>query len=91
MEKDEKIGKAFDASDWAILRVLLDDSRTTLQEIGRLVGLSTTSCWNRIKRITDARAILGYTIKVDLAQRLPDTGDRSGLLAAMTEGPRNVT
>lgn len=58
----------FDESDRAILRVLLNDSRTTLQEIGRQVGMSTTSCWNRIKGMTDAGVIQGYTIKVDLAQ-----------------------
>jgi Lrp/AsnC family leucine-responsive transcriptional regulator len=68
MEKGEKKGKLFDAHDRAILRILLNDSRTTLQEIGRLVGMSTTSCWNRIKSMTDAGAIQGYTIKVDLAQ-----------------------
>lgn len=68
MEKDAKGGKLFDAHDRAILRILLNDSRTTLQEIGMAVGLSTTSCWNRIKKMTDAGAIQGYTIKVDLAK-----------------------
>ena len=68
MEKSPKTGKVFDAHDRAILRILLNDSRTTLQQIGRLVGISTTSCWNRIKSMTDAGAIQGYTIKVDLAQ-----------------------
>jgi Lrp/AsnC family leucine-responsive transcriptional regulator len=67
MENDEKIGKLFDEHDKAILRILLNDSRTTLHEIGQLVGLSTTTCWNRIKRMTDAGAIQGYTVKVDLA------------------------
>jgi len=59
---------SFDAQDQAILRILLTDARTPLQEIGKMVGLSTTSCWNRIKRLTDCGAILGYTVKVDLAQ-----------------------
>jgi Lrp/AsnC family leucine-responsive transcriptional regulator len=59
-------GKSFDSQDLAILRILLNDSRTSLHEIGAQVGLSTTSCWNRIKRMQDAGAIERYTIKVDL-------------------------
>lgn len=68
MENGEFLGKIFDSHDRAILRILLADSRTPLQEIGRAVGLSTTSCWNRIKRMTDSGVIQGYTVKVDLAQ-----------------------
>jgi Lrp/AsnC family leucine-responsive transcriptional regulator len=68
MDIDGKSGKKFDEHDRAILRVLLADSRTTLQEIGRAVGLSTTSCWNRIKRMEESGAIQGYTVRVDLAQ-----------------------
>ncbi|MDO8776784.1 MAG: Lrp/AsnC family transcriptional regulator [Burkholderiaceae bacterium] len=60
--------KQFDRLDFAILRVLLADSRKTLQEIGKEVGLSTTSCWNRIKRMESAGAIQGYTVKVDLTK-----------------------
>lgn len=68
MDYEENSGKIFDAHDRAIIRILLADSRTPLQEIGKAVGLSTTSCWNRIKRMTDSGAIEGYTIKVDLSQ-----------------------
>ena len=42
---------SFDKIDMAILRVLLLDSRKTLQEIGQEVGLSPTSCWTRIKKL----------------------------------------
>ena len=38
---------SFDKTDLAILRVLLLDSRKTLQEIGNEVGLSPTSCRTR--------------------------------------------
>jgi Lrp/AsnC family leucine-responsive transcriptional regulator len=61
-----KDGKIFDQQDMAILRILLLDSRTPLHEISREVGMSTTSCWNRIRRMTDAGAITGYTVRVDL-------------------------
>lgn len=65
---EEKSGKEFDRLDLAILKVLLADSRQTLQEVGAQVGLSTTSCWNRIKRMEAAGAIQGYTVKLDLAR-----------------------
>lgn len=64
----EMTEKHFDKQDLAILRVLLADSRKSLQEIGKEVGLSTTSCWNRIKRMEAAGAIQGYTVKIDLSQ-----------------------
>lgn len=68
MAIEAKHGKQFDDQDREILRILLNDSRRTLQDIGRAVGLSTTSCWNRIKRMEDSGAIQGYTIRVDLGQ-----------------------
>ncbi len=68
MANQKKDGKIFDHHDLAILRVLLHDSRKSLQDIGHEVGLSTTSCWNRIKRMETSGAIQGYTVKVDLAQ-----------------------
>lgn len=68
MDIEVKHGKQFDDQDRKILRILLADSRRTLQDIGREVGLSTTSCWNRIKRMEDSGTIQGYTVKVDLGQ-----------------------
>ncbi|RCW67480.1 Lrp/AsnC family transcriptional regulator [Pseudorhodoferax soli] len=60
-------GKAFDKTDLAILRILLQDARRTLQEIGAEVGLSPTSCWSRIKRLQDEGVIKRYTVDVDPA------------------------
>ena len=65
---EEKSEKEFDRLDIAILKVLLADSRQTLQQVGAQVGLSTTSCWNRIKRLEAAGTIQGYTVKLDLAR-----------------------
>lgn len=67
-KNSEQPEKQFDRLDLAILKVLLADSRKTLQEIGTEVGLSTTSCWNRIKRMESAGAIQGYTVKLDLTK-----------------------
>jgi len=59
---------SFDKIDMAILRVLLLDSRKTLQEIGQEVGLSPTSCWTRIKKLEAQGVIKRYTIDVDPAK-----------------------
>ena len=59
---------SFDKTDLAILRVLLLDSRKTLQEIGNEVGLSPTSCWTRIKKLEATGVIKRYTVDVDAAK-----------------------
>jgi Lrp/AsnC family leucine-responsive transcriptional regulator len=63
----DKIRKNVDAVDLRILAILLKDSRTPLQEISGTIGLSTTSCWNRIKRMSDCGVLKAYTVKLDLA------------------------
>ena len=69
MAKADQSGEnSFDRLDIAILKLLLADSRRSLQDIGAEVGLSTTACWNRIKRMEAAGAIQGYTVKLDLAK-----------------------
>lgn len=64
----ESADESFDKLDMAILRVLLHDSRKTLQEIGSAVGLSASSCWTRIKRLEAQGVIKRYTVDVDKAQ-----------------------
>jgi Lrp/AsnC family transcriptional regulator, leucine-responsive regulatory protein len=59
---------SFDKIDMAILRVLLLDSRKTLQEIGLEVGLSPSSCWTRIKNLEAQGVIKRYTVDVDPAK-----------------------
>ncbi|WP_232081136.1 MULTISPECIES: Lrp/AsnC family transcriptional regulator [unclassified Variovorax] len=60
--------ESFDRIDLAILRVLLHDSRKTLQEIGAEVGLAATSCWSRIKKLEASGVIKRYTVDVDAAK-----------------------
>ncbi|NIO38923.1 MAG: winged helix-turn-helix transcriptional regulator [Burkholderiales bacterium] len=51
--------------DLAILAVLREDARASLQEISSRVGLSTTPCWNRIKKMEAEGVIQGYTVRID--------------------------
>ena len=63
--KPEEREEYFDKTDMAILRLLLADSRQTLQDIGSQVGLSPTTCWSRIKKLEAQGVIKRYTIDID--------------------------
>jgi Lrp/AsnC family leucine-responsive transcriptional regulator len=54
-----------DKFDLAILGVLQSDARASLQDVSSHVGLSSTPCWNRIKRLEKAGVIQGYRAKID--------------------------
>ena len=56
-----------DSFDFAILRVLREDARASLHDISERVGLSTTPCWNRIKKMEASGVIQGYTVRIDPA------------------------
>jgi Lrp/AsnC family leucine-responsive transcriptional regulator len=54
-----------DKFDLAILAILQQDSRASLQEISARVGLTSTPCWTRIKKMESAGVIQGYTVRLD--------------------------
>jgi Lrp/AsnC family leucine-responsive transcriptional regulator len=56
-----------DKYDVAILGVLREDARASLQDISARVGLSTTPCWNRIRKMESDGVIQGYTVRLDPA------------------------
>jgi Lrp/AsnC family transcriptional regulator, leucine-responsive regulatory protein len=56
-----------DKFDLAILSVLREDARASLQDISARVGLSTTPCWTRIKKMESDGVIQGYTVRIDPA------------------------
>jgi len=70
----------FDKFDMSILRILLEDSRKTLQEIGAEIGLSPTSCWSRIKKLEAAQVIRRYTVDLDPAK----LGYRDSVIVQLT-------
>ena len=69
--------KALDKFDIAILRALQRNSRASLQELSAEVGLSSSPCWTRVKRMEEAGVIEGYTIGVN--SELPGCCGLSGL------------
>lgn len=56
---------SIDKFDIAILRALQKNARASLQEVSEAVGLTTSPCWARIKRLEETGVIEGYTVKVN--------------------------
>lgn len=57
-------GNSLDALDHHILQELQADSRLSMRELGRRVGLSAPAVTERVKRLEDAQIILGYGVRV---------------------------
>jgi Lrp/AsnC family leucine-responsive transcriptional regulator len=57
-----------DGTDRAILRLLTENARRTLGDIGDRVGLSAPAVKRRIDRLEAAGVILGYTTRLDHAK-----------------------
>jgi Lrp/AsnC family leucine-responsive transcriptional regulator len=53
------------AIDRKILKVLQQDARASLQHIGQAVGLSSSPCWERIRKMELAGTIEGYTVRLN--------------------------
>ena len=54
-----------DRLDLAILRALQRDARLSLAEISQEVGLTSSPCWTRIKRLEEAGVIEGYAVRLN--------------------------
>ncbi len=54
-----------DKFDLAILEALQKDARISLQELGKQVGLTSSPCWNRVRRMEEAGVIEGYSVRVN--------------------------
>jgi len=54
-----------DSIDRAILTLLQDAAGLPITDIARRVGVSTTPCWNRIKKMEEQGVITGRTVTLD--------------------------
>ena len=54
-----------DRFDFAILRALQRDARLSLADISTAVGLTSSPCWARIKRLEEAGVIEGYSVRLN--------------------------
>lgn len=54
-----------DAADVRILRALQEDGRITNAQLAERVGMATTPCWRRVRRLEEEGAIRGYRADLD--------------------------
>jgi len=54
-----------DPGDIRILRALQADGRLTNQELAERVGMSTSPCWRRVRRLEESGVIRGYRAVID--------------------------
>jgi Lrp/AsnC family transcriptional regulator len=57
--------KELDRLDREILRLLATDASLSLERIADSIGLTSTPCWKRIRRMEDAGIIQGRIAKID--------------------------
>ena len=58
------MSEQLDAVDAKILDLIQHDAGLSVAEIAERVGLSSSPCWRRIKRLEDAGVIVGYTVRL---------------------------
>jgi len=56
-----------DKFDISILEALQQDARISLAELSAKVGLTSSPCWTRVKRMEEAWVIEGYSVRVNAA------------------------
>ena len=57
-----------DEIDWKILVLLQENARTSFAELGRRIGLTTPAIIERIRKLEDAKIIVGYRAEIDTAK-----------------------
>jgi Lrp/AsnC family leucine-responsive transcriptional regulator len=56
-----------DKVDWGIIERLREDARMTFVDIGKALGVSDATVYNRVKRLMEMGVIKKFTIEVDEA------------------------
>jgi len=61
------LGEKLDEVDRGIIENLMDNARTTFVDIGKALGVSDATVYNRVKRLMEIGVIKRFTIEVDEA------------------------
>lgn len=67
MKTANKTPRTLDRIDRQILRELQAEGRLALTELGERVGLSTTACTERVRRLEQDGVIMGYSARLNPA------------------------
>ena len=62
-----------DRHDVGILKALMRDGRMTKASLAEAVNLTASPCWERLRRLEQARVITGYAARVDVKKLAPAT------------------
>ena len=62
---EKTLPEAFDAVDAKILALIQEDAGLSVAEVAERVGLSSSPCWRRIKRMEEAGVITGRATLLD--------------------------
>lgn len=62
---DERRGRELDRLDYSILKALQDDGRIRFVDLADMVGLSSTPCIERVKRLEKEGYIQGYYARLN--------------------------
>lgn len=65
MNRSHYVARTIDQIDRAIITTLESNGRMTIRELAAQVGLSSPSVTDRILKLEDAGAILGYSVTID--------------------------
>lgn len=65
MNRSRYVTRRLDATDREIIAALNQNGRMTIRDIANQIGMSSPSITERIHKLEDSGAILGYTIAVD--------------------------
>lgn len=57
-----------DEIDWKILKELQENARISYAELGRRINLTTPAVIERIRKLEDAKIIVGYRAEIDTAK-----------------------
>lgn len=57
-----------DKTDWKILRELQENARISFAELGRRINLTTPAVIERVRKLEDAKIILGYRAEINTAK-----------------------
>ena len=65
MRTQHQSKRELDKIDRSILRILQADGRISFTELGERVGLSTTPCTERVRRLEREGIIMGYNARLN--------------------------
>ncbi len=57
--------KSLDSFDWRILDALQNDGRLSIVDLGERIGLSSSPCHRRVRRLEEGGVIRGYSAQLD--------------------------